>query len=230
MRLEDYELLPAIAVSVEDDEDLGRIKVSLPGEEGADNCQVGALPWAYPFTMTGTYQGFTKLVAGCKVWILRNTTNPDEMWWIPMADYNPNTKNIIPGDTTDVLISRDLGSGKNVYIYHNDASGIVISLGSTKINITTSGDIILSNGEASVKLNGNSVYLNTTSTSNAAVKEKELNDTLCKINKCLQKILQGAQKGSPYTTAIANEMQSQYMDVNSNIGARKWKSDKIFVD
>ena len=129
MDLIDYELLPGVVSSIKDPEHLGRIKVSLPGGETPANTQLDAMPYCYPLSMTGTYQGFTKLVNGCKVWVLRNKRENLEMWWFPMFDLNPNTQNIVNGyDNVDILISREMG-GDNVYIYYTDSKGIVISLG-----------------------------------------------------------------------------------------------------
>lgn len=232
MDLNDYEILPGVVISVKDDEHLGRIKVALPNSESSSNTQLNALPWCYPLFMTGTYQGFTKLVDNCKVWVLRNKLDNLEMWYWPMVDLNPNTQEIIDQyDNPDVLISRDLG-GKNVYIYYTDSKGIVLSVGSSQININQNGEIILSTGDANIKVSGENVFINTDSSTSHATRSEQLTSCLKKIIQALTNI-QLSCDTSCFTQHIsknplfANNMKELNSMVNESHPA--WESENVFV-
>ena len=208
MDLMNYELLPAVVVSTKDDEHLGRIKVSIPGAESPAVTQLEALPWCYPLTMTGTYQGFTKLVDGCKVWVIRNRKDNLEMWWIPMHELNPNTQEIVDGyDNVDVLISRDLG-GNNVYIYYTDGKGIVISLGKSKVCLTPKGSIEIQDaGGAIIRLEDEFIKLNTSTTDDPVPKGTELCKVIDDIVNCFDTLM-NACTGNWTTSHIPPQLQS----------------------
>jgi hypothetical protein len=231
MNLSDYELLPGVIVSVKDEEMLGRIKVAVPGGENPSNCQKEAMPWCYPIGMTGTYQGFTKLVDGAKVWVLRNKQDRLEMWYWPMFDLNPNTSDIVaPYDNPDVLISRDLG-GQNVYIYYTDSKGIWISIGGAKINITPKGSIEMeSSGGATVKLEGENVLLNSAKMEINAVREQPLTDCLKQITNCLDAINIGAQ-GCWTTNNIYEKLNDPLSTLKGMFGnPPAWRCETVGVE
>ena len=224
----DYELLPGVVISVKDDEHLGRIKVAVPGGPKLSNTQMEALPWCYPLTMTGTYQGFTKLVDNCKVWVLRNKHDNLEMWYILMADYNPNTKEIIsPYDNTEILISRDVG-GNNIYIYYTDGQGIMISVGETKINITPKNQIVLTTGKGSVTIDGENVFLNTNSSIHNTVRFDTLQEVLKSIGTALQAI-QNACKNDTHTQAMIPDIVGPINEAKKQINSTSYRSDHVFT-
>lgn len=232
MDLSNYEILPGVVISVKDDEHLGRIKVALPGSESTSNTQLNALPWCYPISMTGTYQGFSKLVDNCKVWVLRNKTNNTELWYWPMMDLNPNTEDIIASyDNPEVLISRDMGC-QNVYIYYTDSKGIVLSIGSSKININSNGEIILTTGEGSIKVSGENVFINTNSSTSHATRSEQLTTCLKTITKCLIGINEVCTTSS-FTTHISNfpNFINNLKELNSivNEAHPAWESENVFV-
>lgn len=230
MNLSDYELLPGVIASVKDEEHLGRIKVSVPGGESPATCQLEAMPWVYPITMTGTYQGFTKMVDGAKVWVLRNKLDNLEMWYWPMFDLNPNTQGIVaPYDNPDVLISRDLG-GENVYIYYTDGTGIWLSIGGAKINITPKGSIEMeSAGGANIKLDGENVYINTQTLELNNVREQPLTDCLKKISQCLENI-NIASQGSWTTNNIYEKLDPTLQELKAMFGnPPAWRCETIGV-
>lgn len=225
----DYELLPGVVISVKDDEHLGRIKVAVPGGPTLSNTQMEALPWCYPMTMTGTYQGFTKLVDNCKVWVLRNKQDNLEMWYFLMADYNPNTEEIIaPYDNTEILISRDVG-GNNVYIYYTDGQGIMLSVGGTKINITPKNQVILSTGKGNVTVDGENVFLNTSDNTHNAVRFDTLQEVLKSIGKALQAI-QNACKNDTHTQAMIPDIVDPIAEANKKINDTGYRSDNVFTN
>lgn len=231
MNLSDYELLPGVVISVKDEECLGRIKVALPNAESTSNTQLNALPWCYPLFMTGTYQGFTKLVDNCKVWVLRNKLDKLEMWYWPMVDLNPNTQNIVaPYDNPDVLISRDMG-GQNAYIYYTDGQGIVLSIGQTKININEKGEIILTTGKGSLKVSGESVFLNTDSNngSDRVAKFGPIDNVVNKIYECLLNI-QNSAAGSCLTSHISSSLAPTVSELKGMITDSWAASENVFTN
>lgn len=231
MNLSDYELLPGVVASCKDEEKLGRLKVSVPGGESPANCQLEAMPWVYPISMTGTYQGFTKIIDGAKVWVLRNKLDKHEMWYWPMFDLNPNTQSVVAGyDNPDVLISRDLG-GQNVYIYYTDGQGIWLSIGGAKINITPKGSIEMSSaGGATAKLEGENILLNTPKMEINAVREQPLTDCLKKIVQCLENI-NTASQGSWTTNHIYSSLDPTLQELKGMFGAPPaWRCETIGVE
>ncbi len=231
MNLSDYELFPGVVQSVKDDECLGRIKVSLSSGESASNTQIEAMPWAYPISMTGTYQGFSKLLEGSKVWVLRNKIDNLELWYWPMADYNKNTQDIIDSyDNVDILISRDMG-GKNVYIYYKDSEGIVVSIGQSKVTINDKGEVVLGTGQSNIKLAGENVLLNTEDTTNHAVRCEPLTECLNKILECLNGIQMAAsQSGFTQHISTNGNFQKALGELNSMCSSNPgWVSENLFV-
>ena len=232
MNLSDYELLPAVVVDVKDELCLGRIKASVPGGESPDNTQVEAMPWLYPMFMTGTYQGFTKLLEGSKIWVLRNKLDKLEMWYWPMVDLNPNTQAIVnPYDNPDVLISRNMG-GQNVYIYYTDGQGIVLSIGASKININEKGEIIATTGPGQIKIVGENVLINTDSTdeNSNAVKCKALSDCLGQICTCLEIISTQCNSAvNPLVSNIFAALDGQVKILRGQVNDQAWKSENVYL-
>ena len=90
MFFKDLEVLPGIVINAEDPENLLRVKAAVPGLFDPSTMDVEALPWVYRFPMCG-YQQYSKLMNGSKIWIIRNTTNCFEFWYIPFSNLNQNT-------------------------------------------------------------------------------------------------------------------------------------------
>lgn len=227
--LADYELIPCIAISVNDEEHLGRIKVAIVGEQTASNCQIDALPWVYPFTMSSYHQAFNKLIDNAKVWVFRNKNNPMEMWYIPMFELNPNTQSIVDGyDNTEVLVSRDLGE-QSVYIYYNDSSGIVLSVGNTQINIGSDGTVNIGDADGGkLTLKGGTVFLNTDN-QNKAVKGNELHKALDQICKCLE-TLQTVCMSKWTTTHIQPQIEQSVSTLRKTIDGQNYLSENTFIE
>lgn len=232
MNLSDYELLPGVVVSVNDEACLGRVKGSVPGGESPDNTQIEAMPWIYPMFMTGTYQGFTKLLEGSKIWVMRNKLDPMEMWYWPMMDLNPNTKEIVSAyDNPDVLISRDMG-GQNVYIYYTDGQGIMLSVGQTKININEKGEVVLSTGPGQLKISGEDLFINTDSAESHATRCESLTSFLGLIRDALLGI-QTSCAASPWTSHVGkgDDLASSLAKIQSALQTETpdWQSENVFI-
>jgi len=153
MKLDKCEVLPGVVIDVEDPKHIGRVKAMVPTWFDADVMQKDALPWIYPAGMGG-YQRFSKLENGRKIWVLHNKENDLEYWYWPMFEETDGTKQIVdPYDSTEVLLSRTCGEG-SVYIYYNDSEGIVAKIGETKINITTTNEIHITDSKSNIKIVG----------------------------------------------------------------------------
>lgn len=181
MKLEDYELLPGIIIDADDPERRGRVKASVPTWFDLNIMSQDAMPWIYPFTMSG-YQTFTKLENGRKIWVLHNNKNYDEYWYLPMFELNEDTRNLVNEyDDTEVLISRLTGDSGNVYVYYNDHDGIMLSVGDTKVNVKTNQEIEITNSKASLKINGDQVHIGNDDGEEYLPMGKKLKDLLTKL-------------------------------------------------
>ena len=104
MKLSNVEISPGVIVDAKDPEKLGRVKINAPalmrGNESGDHFGVvdkidnNVLPWIYPMMMN-RYQMFSKELEGMKVWVINNTENYNEYWYIPMFDYIDVTEEIV---------------------------------------------------------------------------------------------------------------------------------------
>ena len=183
MKLADYEFFPGVAIDVKDPKYKGRVKATVPTIFDPSMDKEG-LPWVHPFTMSG-YQGFSKLREGSKIWVIRNTKNKNEFWYIPMFELNADTADLINNDDNyengDVLIARNNGSN-SVYIYYNDTDGLMIKYGDKSfININPDSEMTLQCEDAKIILKDNHVYIgdkNCDSNSEPAVKGKQLKTIL----------------------------------------------------
>lgn len=180
MKLSDYEFFPGVAIDVKDPKYKGRVKATVPTIFDASMDKEG-LPWVHPFTMSG-YQGFSKLREGSKIWVLRNTKNKNEFWYIPLFELNSDTVDLINNDDNyengDVLIARNNGSN-SVYIYYNDTDGIMIKYGDQNlININPDSQIVIQAGEGKVIVKDNHVYIGDGNDGEAAVKGVTLKNIL----------------------------------------------------
>lgn len=188
--LSNYELLQGVAASVNDPNKSSRIKVTFPTDENTDNTKLESLPWVYPFTTTGTYQGFSKLNQGTKVWVLRNINDMYELWYIPMFELNPNTKDTLSNDDeSDVLISRSRG-GDNAQLHYTNSGGMTMAVGGSSVNVSSDKSVnVTSEGGAHVKVNGTDVLINTDETTNHAAIAENVETALQQIKKCFDIIV-----------------------------------------
>ena len=204
MKLEDYELLPGIIIDVDDPERRGRVKASVPTWFDLNIMSQDAMPWIYPFTMSG-YQSFTKLENGRKIWVLHNNKNYDEYWYLPMFELNEDTRNLVSEyDDTEVLISRLTGDSGNVYVYYNDHDGIMLSVGDTKVNVTTNQEIEITNSKASLKIKGDQVHIGNDEGEEHLPMGEKLKTLLYKLGGDLMYI-GGAMSSLPFVSPLSKE-------------------------
>ena len=161
MKFSDYEFFPGVITKVDDPKFLVRVKATVPTVFDSSMNEDG-LPWIYPFTMIGGHQGFAKMREGAKIWVIRNTKNHNEFWYIPMFELTESTSNLVKDDNyedANVLMSRD-NSGNSVYVYYNPTDGIMIKYGDENlININPDSQVIIQAGKAKVVLKDNHVYI-----------------------------------------------------------------------
>ena len=154
MKLSECEVLPGVVIDVEDPKHIGRVKAMVPTWFDSDVMEKEALPWIWPCGMGG-YQRFSKLENGRKIWVLHNKENDLEYWYWPMFEETEQSKPIIDQyDSTELLLCRGGGESGNIYIYYNDAEGIVAKIGDTKINITTNKEIYITDSKSTIKIVG----------------------------------------------------------------------------
>lgn len=161
MKLSECEILPGIILDVEDPKHIGRVKAMVPTWFDADVMNKEAMPWIWPCGMGG-YQRFSKLENGRKIWVLHNKENDLEYWYWPMFEETEQTKPIIDQyDSTEILLARGGGESSggdgtsgDIFIYYNDSDGIVLKIGDTKINITNTKEIHITDSKSTIKIVG----------------------------------------------------------------------------
>lgn len=149
MKLADVEMIPGVVVDDEDPKFLGRLKISAPGEFEVDSMDINDMFWVYPFPVGG-YQSFSHMLKGSKVWLIKNTKNYYEYWYLPYFEMNANTFNLVNSKKkydADVIVSRSDGSN-NIQMYYNPEDGFNQKIGFASINIMPDGTISITTGGA----------------------------------------------------------------------------------
>ena len=149
MKLADVEMIPGVVVDDEDPKFLGRLKISAPGEFDVDSMDINDMFWVYPFPVGG-YQSFSHMLKGSKVWLIKNTKNYYEYWYLPYFEMNANTFNLVNSKKkydADVIVSRSDGSN-NIQMYYNPEDGFNQKIGFASINIMPDGTISITTGGA----------------------------------------------------------------------------------
>jgi hypothetical protein len=215
MKLKDVELIPGVVVENEDPMYMGRVKVSAPGEFDVDTMKIKDMFWVYPLSMWG-YQSFSRMMKGSKVWLIHNTANYYEYWYIPYFELNANTATHIYGDdatyTCDMVISRSNGSA-DIQFYYNTAEGFVQKLGMASIEMMSDGSIFLTPGGGSA---GDGIFhtnakMNEIGADNGddlqfACRGENMVSMMNDLQSNFQELLKSAST-SPYTTHLVASLQ-----------------------
>lgn len=154
MTLGDLELIPGVVIDVSDPLNQGRVKAVAPGVFDTSTMGVEDLFWINPFMMTG-HQTFSKLEINSKIWILHNSKNYFEYWYIPMFEFS-NIQSDNAAVKGDVVYSRSVG-GNKVSMEYNEETGTTISNGATSINVDP--DNISIRAATDLKLLGENIYI-----------------------------------------------------------------------
>lgn len=157
MKLNNCEILPGTVVSSDDPKKMGRIKAVVPGWFDTTSMDKESLFWIMPFT-TGGYQRVSKCLEGQKVWVLHDSTNEYEYYYIPMFETNINTSVAQKDYDYDVLVSR---SGRTVgaQMYYTGEQGFVTRIGEhSETSMNQSGDIQNRSNGAEMSIKQSKIY------------------------------------------------------------------------
>lgn len=159
MKLNNCEILPGTVVCAEDPKKMGRIKAVVPGWFDNSSMNEEDMYWINPFSSGGGYQRVSKPLEGQKVWVLHDTTNEYEYYWIPMFETNINTTAAQQDFDYDVLVSRS-GKGVGSQQFYTGQQGFVTRIGkNTMTNMTQGGDIINSSFGVEMSMKGGKAYV-----------------------------------------------------------------------
>lgn len=204
MKFTDVEIIPGVVIDSEDPKFLGRVKCAAPGLFDPEVMDIEILPWCYPWFMI-KYQSFSKMLKGCKVWIIRNLANKGEYWYLPMFEYIDASREYIAnnyGNDPELIISRNNG-GTIAQYYYDDTNGFVQKIGDDLyIKVNPSQRIELKAKDTHVKIEGSKVYTgNIEETYQQAVLGETLKDLLCDLQASMVQLKEAAAS-SPYTQSL----------------------------
>ena len=214
MLFKDIEAIPGVVIDAEDPENLLRVKAAVPRIFDPGTMQQEALPWVYRFPMCG-YQQYSKMMSGSRIWVLRNTKNYYEFWYIPFSDFNENTLKAAKSSEADVLISRYTGEA-NAQLYYNAEEGFKTILDSNYIQLDTNGNVInMSNGYSS-KVYGEHYYAGK---DGGAYEPMVLGNKLTNLFKQISSgldALASAAESSPYTSQLSAPIRKIKSNIDNN--------------
>ena len=215
MKFSDAEILPAVVVDNKDPQNIGRIKVAIPGKRDTASICVQNLPWVMPLTQSG-YQSFSKQTNGSKVWVINNKANLHEYWYIPMFDMNANTASDVDVDSeTDVLLSRPTGTGDAKVKYNSD-TGLEMSINDSGIGVKKNGDIAIQGKQSGIEVKEKVIIGSTGDTEPVILSNKfqaEMDKIVDAINDQVKVI-----SNVPYANALI-PLLNQIKDIFSGISA-----------
>ena len=229
MKLSNVEVVPGVIVDTKDPKKLGRVKINAPalmrGNNSGDTYGVvetidnNVLPWVYPLTMS-RYQSFSKQLEGMKVWVLNNTENYNEYWYIPMFDYIDVTENIVSekyDNDVEVLMSRKNGDG-SAAIYYDRSGGHVTQINDYSWNMTPGGDITCHSEQGDIDIRGGHVYMGkNTDSYEPAVFGDALVDLLDEISDVFTKLsVSHSSEGDTQSAALFQELAAKTAKANTS--------------
>lgn len=159
MKLSNCEILPGTIVAANDPKKMGRVKAVVPGWFDNATMNEEDMFWISPFTTGAGYQRVSKPLEGQKIWVLHDSTNEYEYYYLPMWETNINTAAAQQDFDYDVIVSR---SGKSVgaQMFYTGKQGFVTRIGeNAQSSISQSGDIENSSNGTEVSIRGSKVYV-----------------------------------------------------------------------
>ena len=161
MQLSNCELLPGVIVDSKDPLKLGRIKCVIPGYVDAGFSNEN-MPWIRPLGMFN-HQSFSKMMNGCKVWVVVNKSNYNEYWYFPLFELNDVAKNylesVYDNDQPEILIAHNCG-GNHALLTYDESNGFSMKIGQYQINLHPNGKITLLGGSNGiVEIDGGKVKI-----------------------------------------------------------------------
>ena len=205
MKLSDCEMRPGKVLAVCNN--YGTIKASCCGLFSEED-DINLLPPVYPwFKFSNT--AFCEPQIGDLIWIIYNTTNPLELFYVFQADAVENNSGILDyGHDACCILHKD--NEYNAALQWNNSEGWKANQDDSKIQIGPNGDILLSqsDGDHRIDINESGIHLCTDAINqNPAVLGNELKSAL-------QTLVQGMQ-----SVATACKAKSETMAVGVAIDA-----------
>ena len=223
MNLGDFEILPGVVIANDDPLNQGRIKACAPTLFTQD-MNVDDLFWINPFCMFGI-QSFSKLSINSKVWILHNSNNYFEYWYIPMFEINGNMPLVTDSDS-DVLMSRSI-SGEKIQLYYSPKEGFNLINGNNKINLSNTGNLNIEANNSLINANESGIELTKKGeTTYHAVKAEELINTLNSFCGEFQSVLSSCST-NPFTAQLCTGLNLVINNLQNKLNT--FKSDFVKI-
>ena len=217
MKLSECEVLPGVVIDVEDPKHIGRVKAMVPTWFDSDVMEKEALPWIWPCGMGG-YQRFSKLENGRKIWVLHNKENDLEYWYWPMFEETEQSKPIIDQyDSTELLLCRGGGESGDILIYYNDAEGIILKIGDTKINISNNKEIHITDNTASFDIVGSKITIGKQDNLEQAIMGETLKNALEKFAGAIRNAGQKMSTSNPYVSPHGPDFVNAGTDLENDL-------------
>ena len=205
MNLSNATLEPGVVTNAEDPENLGRIKCIIGGKHDPEKMNADHLPWCAPLTCFG-YQRLSKPVEGQKVWVLHDSNNYYEYYYLPSWEVNSNSAVVNTEDNYDILVSRS-GDGFGSQMYYNDTDGFVARTGSdVQMQLKNDGTIVSTDGSLELGIKNGMLYAGTAEGDyEPMVKGQKLTNLL---NDLANKLMSTTQIAStnPYTSPLSQPL------------------------
>ena len=158
MELKNVKVIPGVVIDGEDPKRLGRIKCVANGEFDNATMKTEHMHWCKPFTCGSGYQNMSKPIKGQKIWLLHDSTNYYDYWYIPYWEPNQNTMSALKDDY-DVVVSRS-GEGYGAQLFYNAQDGFIERIKNDGlIQMKPNCDILCQSNGAEVSIVGHEVQL-----------------------------------------------------------------------
>lgn len=159
MKLSNCEILPGTIVTAEDPKKMGRVKAVVPGWFDNATMNEEDMFWIAPFTTGAGYQRVSKPLEGQKIWVLHDSTNEYEYYYLPMWETNINTTAAQQDFDYDVLVSRS-GKSAGAQMFYTGQQGFVTRIGEhAQTQINQAGDIENKSNGIEMSVRGAKAYV-----------------------------------------------------------------------
>ncbi len=226
MKLSNCEILPGTVINAEDPKKLGRVKAVVPGWFDNSSMDEDAMYWISPFTCAG-YQRVSKPLEGQKIWVLHDSSNEYEYYYIMMCETNINTTAAQQDFDYDVLVSRS-GKGVGAQQFYTGNQGFVTRIGeNAETNMSQNGDITNKSNGVEISVKGAHAYVGLEGKCDEAmIRGNQLYKLLSDLSASLQALYTAANMNI-YTTSLCEPIQQCMDAIDDNI--ENIKSTTSFV-
>lgn len=195
---------PGVVVTADDPKKMGRIKAVVPGWFDNSSMNEEDMFWISPFTSGSGYQRVSKCIEGQKVWVLHDSTNEYEYYYVTMWETNINTTVAQQDFDYDVLVSR---SGKSVgaQMFYTGNQGFVTRIGEhAQTRISQSGDIENKSNGTEISIRGSKAFVGLSEKcEDPMVRGNKLYELLSNLKAGLDE-LHNEANGNPYTQNLCS--------------------------